>query len=312
MKPVIVFEPVNLTGVTITRSSGYNAKNVVDNGMGVGAVVLITRQGDVIPRVDSVIVPSEVEIPDGCIWDENKVELLAPETEENRKLIATSKLEYFFGKMEIDFIGAGNIAKLNDAGIVTAVQAIQNMDKFEGIIGENGRKGAIIMKEKLLNCTPELLFAALGTFGRGIGERKLKVLFAAIPYEEILNGDVSVATITAVEGFEVASANKIVTNSLVSKITHYAIKEYIKFVKVEKNIATSGKFLGELICATGVRLDDSVIQQIQAQGGEVTESFGKKVTLLIAKDPTSNSGKAAKARTMGIKIISLSSLQGML
>lgn len=55
VKPVLVFEPVHLAGVRITRCTGFNMKFVYDNKLQPGSVICIQRNGDVIPYCSSVI-----------------------------------------------------------------------------------------------------------------------------------------------------------------------------------------------------------------------------------------------------------------
>ncbi len=57
LKPRIEIEPVDLTGVTIRFASGFNAAFIRDNGIGPGAIVKITRAGDVIPTILETISP---------------------------------------------------------------------------------------------------------------------------------------------------------------------------------------------------------------------------------------------------------------
>lgn len=55
IKPTIVFEPVELVGVTISRCTGFNMKYIYDNKIQPGCVIGITRQGDVIPMITGVV-----------------------------------------------------------------------------------------------------------------------------------------------------------------------------------------------------------------------------------------------------------------
>ena len=53
-KPVLILEPVNMNGVTVSRANGCNAQMMKDKGTGIGAEVLVIRSGEVIPRVIDV------------------------------------------------------------------------------------------------------------------------------------------------------------------------------------------------------------------------------------------------------------------
>jgi len=66
--PVIQLEPVQLAGTTVRRASGYNFGYVVNNKIGKNSIVSVIKSGDIIPEIQSVIVPSDVdiEIPTHC------------------------------------------------------------------------------------------------------------------------------------------------------------------------------------------------------------------------------------------------------
>ena len=53
-----MYTPIELGGVTLQYATGYNAKFIVDNVIGPGAVITITRSGDVIPKILTVIKPA--------------------------------------------------------------------------------------------------------------------------------------------------------------------------------------------------------------------------------------------------------------
>lgn len=49
VKPTIIFEPVELMGVTVTRCTGFNMKFIYENKIQPGCKIRVTRAGDVIP-----------------------------------------------------------------------------------------------------------------------------------------------------------------------------------------------------------------------------------------------------------------------
>ena len=55
VKPTIIFEPVELMGVTISRCTGFNMKFIYDNRIQPGTKVTIIRAGDVIPFCSAVV-----------------------------------------------------------------------------------------------------------------------------------------------------------------------------------------------------------------------------------------------------------------
>lgn len=55
--PTIKYNPVELSGAMCERATGHNAKNIIDNGIDTGAIIRITRSGEVIPYVLEVLNP---------------------------------------------------------------------------------------------------------------------------------------------------------------------------------------------------------------------------------------------------------------
>ena len=58
LKPRVQIEPVVLGGAKIEYATGFNAKFIVDNKIGVGAVISLVRSGDVIPHILGVVRPA--------------------------------------------------------------------------------------------------------------------------------------------------------------------------------------------------------------------------------------------------------------
>jgi NAD-dependent DNA ligase len=58
LKPTVCFEPTTLGEVKIRKATGFNAKFIHGNAIGPGARITITRSGDVIPFITSVLEPA--------------------------------------------------------------------------------------------------------------------------------------------------------------------------------------------------------------------------------------------------------------
>ncbi|WP_394850832.1 NAD-dependent DNA ligase LigA [Pendulispora brunnea] len=66
--PVAIVDPVNLSGVTVTRASLHNVAFIGNLGLTLGAHVTLVRRGGVIPNLENVTVPGTdpVVIPEQC------------------------------------------------------------------------------------------------------------------------------------------------------------------------------------------------------------------------------------------------------
>jgi len=63
IKPKIKITTVELGGVDVNYATAFNAKFIVDNCIGPGALIQIVRSGDVIPKIEKVLKPAETGKP---------------------------------------------------------------------------------------------------------------------------------------------------------------------------------------------------------------------------------------------------------
>lgn len=67
--PILHCKPVTLLNNKITKISGFNAKNVISKGLGIGAKISITLAGNIIPSIDTVLEKSDnIPLPDNIKW----------------------------------------------------------------------------------------------------------------------------------------------------------------------------------------------------------------------------------------------------
>ena len=65
--PKVRLNPIFLSGTTVKYCTGYNAKYIKDNNIGVGAIVEIEKHGEIIPTINKVLAKSEnAELPKYC------------------------------------------------------------------------------------------------------------------------------------------------------------------------------------------------------------------------------------------------------
>lgn len=75
--PKVQYTPVQLAGTTVQLATGYNAKYIVDNKIGAGALVEVEKRGEIIPNINRVIEPAtSSSTPTHCpdcgeelVWD---------------------------------------------------------------------------------------------------------------------------------------------------------------------------------------------------------------------------------------------------
>lgn len=300
MKPRIRFEPVDLAGVTISFATGFNAKFILDNRIGPGAIIRVTRSGDVIPLCEEVISPAdEADMPmnyeDTCTWTETGVDLVLKVKPDESHI---KEIVDFFTGIGAPLLKMGNVTNLYEAGFNSIDSIIKaSEDELIMLLGENGIKVYMGLKEKLSNIDEYILAGSLPMFGRGVGKRKIKALAEA-------HGDITKLTydmIIDTPGFDEKTALKVAEGVESYKYFLTSIKDYVNVRKYEK---LEGDLNDVAVCFTGVRSKD-LEAIIESRGGRVLSSASKQMTHLVAKDPNGKSGKLDKARKQGVIIISL-------
>lgn len=300
LKPRVHIEPTELNGVTISNVTGHNAKFIKDNGIGPGAVIVLTRSGDVIPYIVSVQKPVEPMMPTGydMVWSDNEVDLIL--VGENRD-VTVNRLLDSFGTLDIPHLKQGSIEKLVNSGYAT-IPAIVSLpkEKLQSVVGNSaGEKIYNGLREKLGKVPLETFASASQAFGRGIGQRKIRKLLEHYGHERFLEGTLTVDDIKDVEGFDTITAKVVVEGF--PKFLDF-ISEMDGYFTIHKPEKTSGSLTGISFLFTGYR-DKNAQEVIERNGGKMATTVNKNLTYLVTKDKNSSSSKMKKALELGVKII---------
>ena len=308
LKPQVNIEPVDLVGVTISNATGFNAKFIKENGIGAGAKVALTRSGDVIPFITGVIESVAPDMPtENCVWNETDTDLVLVDKDSNDE-VTINQLIDFFAKIEAPMLKEGSVRKMFNAGY-TAPEHIINTGRstFVNILGENGNKVFDGLKDRLDGIPAYKLLGAFST-ERGMGVRKFKKLQKVVGLNDIVNDQVSEATIVSVDGFEAKSAAK--AKTVLSDFGDFLAKIDGCYTWEAEVDTSGGSLAGEKIVFSGFRDADLGIA-VEKAGGEMQSGVSAKTTILVCRDPNSTTGKAKKARDLGARIIDLDTMKGM-
>ena len=317
LAPRIEYEPVVIKGDTHKYTTGFNMKYIVDNRINKGTVLQIIKSGDVIPYIYKIVTPSKESLmPPADIkwhWNDTRVDAVIDDPGANAD-VRLAKLVAFFKTMQIDGVGQGVLAKLI-AGGYEDLQAILSLtpDRIAQVEGFQLKSATNIYTaiHKVLDKPQPLeqVLMASGVFQIGLGEKKFKMILDAIPefLAKYQAGQISQGTITSIKGFSKTTAD-IFLEGMPRFILWMALHPMV-MVKIEStdsakpsDIPKGNKFAGMIVVFTGVR-NAEMESKITENGGIVSSSISGKTTLLVAKDPTENSSKLAKARELGIQIM---------
>ena len=309
LKPRIKIKPVNLNGVTITYASGFNAKYIVENSLGKGAIVQITRSGDVIPFIIRVIKSAKIpDMPDTEYeWNENKIDIIVKDDDEN---IADIKMiSSFFSSMGIKNVSDATVEKIYHNGHNSLIKILNakkgDFQKIDGFQEKLAEKIFNNIHEGLQNITVDKLLGSLCIFGEGLGKRKLKVLFDNFP--DILECNLSdkelLKKINIIPGFSDKTSEKIVLNLDKAKKFIKDIDCYVSYEnKKVKGTNNLNKLNDLTVLFSGFR-NYELEKKIVLNGGKILSSVSKNLKILIVKDKSSSSSKIEKAKNLNIDIL---------
>jgi NAD-dependent DNA ligase len=217
LKPTIIVKPVDIEGVTIQRVTAFNARYIVDNKIGKGAIVRLIRSGGVIPYIVGVTDGVDPDLPDmikdNLVWDSNNIDIIMAnmnnnfvsgnsdsdrddekdDRKTNMNLTMSEKMdvkliEHFVQTMGIEFYKAKTIEKgyiqANIRNLYDLLKATKStFEKIDGIKNKSSEK-IVESINKQINSVPIHVFAAALSIFPNMGVKKLELIFDEV---EIIN-----------------------------------------------------------------------------------------------------------------------------
>ena len=321
IKPVLILKPVIIGGVEIKRTTGINAKYIIDNKLGKGAIIEIIRSGDVIPKVNKIIKIATSglgELPDvNYKWSTTGVDIIIDDMKTNKNVLIKN-LYFFFSSLDTKGIGQKTIEKLVDSGFDSVSKILKsNIDDLlliDGFQEKSSNNLLLSLKETFSSIKLYKLIAASNKLGNGIGELIVKSVLDKYPnlltdYKKWTKNEF-ISNLLSIDGFGQKTATLFVSN-FDDFITFYdSIKNYITITS--ENNKKYNKLQNKTFVFSSFR-DADIKKQIEENSGKVGETVSKNTDYLVIKDDSVNkTDKIKKAEELGIKIITKNDLLKML
>ena len=317
LKPRVRIEPIQLGGVTIEYATGFNGKFIEENKIGVGAVIMMVRSGDVIPYIQSVSVPAEKAKMPGVtyIWNKTKVDILLENPDED-ETVQEKNVTAFFVSLEVDGLAKGNVKKLFKKGHTTVANIIKmsvaDFEQVDGFKTKTAEKIHKSIQEKVQQASLLDIMVASGKLGRGLGERKIKPILEKYP-------DIVISTIPTEQKEsmlqEVAGIGKENAREFVKNIPDFLeflsecgldakLRESVKTIPIVPAvpISTGHALFGKKVVMTKVR-DKEIIDFLTKVGASLEDNMKKDIAVLIVKSKEDVSNKTEYARKNGIPMM---------
>jgi DNA ligase (NAD+) len=332
LTPVAMLEPVQLGGVTVSRSTLHNEDEIERLGLKIGDHVLVERGGDVIPKVVKVIeskragkekkykMPAKCPVCGGLIS--------RPEGEAVSRCVAadcgaqlTGRLLHFASRraMRIEGLGVALAEQLLDRKLVkdvadlytVTVEDLASLDRMAKKSASN------VLGQIEESKTRDLWHLIYGLGIRHVGERTAGILarhfgslerLVAATVEELDDiHEIGLTMAQSIHDWFADAGNR----ELCERLKRAGVRTTVDETSTPE--PTEQRFAGKVFVLTGTLPEmtrDEARELIEAGGGRVTGSVSKKTDFVLAgADPGS---KLDKANQLGVTVIDEAAFKKML
>jgi DNA ligase (NAD+) len=318
LTPVAILEPVQVGGVTVSRSTLHNMDEIDRLGVEIGDTVLIERAGEVIPHVLKVVKEGKdrrpFRMPKKCPVCGSTIHRVEGEVAYrcvNSACPAKLKesVQHYAGRhaMNIDGLGEKIVDQLVERGMVKDIADLYSV-KMEDVaeLERMGEKSAQNLMDEIEGSKKQPLDRLIYALGiQFVGERTGQLLAAHFSSVE----ELAAASTEELENVEEVGPK--VASSITEFFSEPANQNVIKRLNkagvrptAEKREIKSQKLAGKSFVFTGGlanRSREEAGELVQQHGGKVSSSVSKKTDyVVVGTDPGS---KYDKANELGVSIL---------
>lgn len=330
--PVAILEPVQIGGVTVSRSTLHNWDEIERKDIRVGDIVVVERAGDVIPHVIMVIKEKrtgkekKVPIPEHCpecssrvVREEGEVAVRCVGL--NCPAQVMERIRHFASRdaMDIEGLGEKNIELLYEKGLIKHFVDLYRLKKEDLLclprFAEKSTQNLINAIEESKKTTLARFLYAIGILH--VGEftakliakhfRKLEDLYYISPDKLSSIPQIGDKIARAVSEFFNDKEN-INTLETLKKLGLSITNPDYEGHREPRRKPLEG--LTFVITGTLPKPRKEVEEMIEAAGGHATSSVSKSTNYLVVGDAPGS--KLEKARRLGVKTITYNDLMEML
>jgi DNA ligase (NAD+) len=328
LNPSAVLTPVQIGGVTVKSATLHNVDYIKNNDIRIGDTVLVTRAGDVIPRVVGPV-PSQrtgrerkFKMPQRCPVcgsdvDHPPDEAMARCTNAACPAQAYERLRHFASRGAMDIEGIGDVLaqQLTELNLVRDIADTYKLN--ETALADVPRMGKKSIENLLRNIEaskqrgPARLLYGLGI--RFVGTQTAQILvddFGTI--DAIADADEDTLQHSEGIGPEVARSVALFFKQQPNREMVERLREAGVVMSAPKRVRTGGALSGKTFVLTGTLPNltrEEATEMIVAAGGKVTGSVSKKTDYVVAgSEPGS---KLAKAEKLGINVLDEAAFQAL-
>jgi DNA ligase (NAD+) len=321
LTPVAILEPVQLSGITISRSTLHNEDEIKRKDIRIGDTVLIERSGDVIPKVVSVMKEKRTGKEKKVVWPSScpvcHSSTFKPEGEAIARCvnpscpakIRESILHFAWRRaMNIEGLGEALVDQLLEKKLIQKIPDLYAL-KHEDLvrlekIGPKSSQNLLDEIEKTKQRNLDRLIYALGI--RYVGERTAQALASHFKTLENL-AQASLEELIQIEDVGPKVAESVVfffqqpeNIELINRLKQASLNFSYQKTESQKDLPLAG----QTFVLTG-KLEslarEEVAGLIEELGGTVSSSVSSKTNYVVVGE--SPGSKLAKAKKLGIQTI---------
>lgn len=321
LTPVAMLEPVEIGGVTVSRSTLHNEDEIQRLGVKIGDWVLVERSGDVIPKVVKVIESKRTgrekafTMPDACPVCGGRV--VRPEGEAIRRCITAdcpaklkAGLKFYAHRRAMDIEGLGDalVEQLVDKKLVRGLADLYQLTKTALValerLGDKSAENLLGQIEASKSRELSRLIFALGI--RHVGERTAQVLADHFGSMERLMAasQEELETIPDIGPVVAQSIHDWFSEPRNQQVLERLRQAGLRLEAKRKVAAKEAKLAGLQFVLTG-RLEtltrDEATRLIESLGGRVSSSVSKKTNYVVVGQEAGS--KLDRARELGIRTL---------
>jgi DNA ligase (NAD+) len=327
LTPFAVFEPVQIGGVTVTKSTLHNMDEVQRLGVHAGDTVLVERAGEVIPHVLKVVKhgkeEKEFKMPEKCPVCGMRVHHTDGEVAYRCVNVSCparkrESLLHFAGRhaMNIDGLGEKIVDQLLEKDLVKDFAGLYKLDlKTLENLERMGEKSAQNLVDEIAGSKKNTLARLIYAIGMPfVGERTAQLLaehfgsmakLAEATQEELMEvPEVGPKVAEGVREFFSESANR----KLIDHLRAVGVN-----MKEERQAPVSTRFAGMTFVFTGTlakRSREEAEALVVSHGGKPGGSVSKKTNYVVVGEDAGS--KLEKAKALGVNILSEAQFENLL
>ena len=314
LTPVAALDPVNLSGSLISRASLGSMS--VAKLLGLFPLkknnrVKVVRSGEIIPVITEVIssgdevVLSEIRCPVcDSLAQFNGAHMFCVNPECPN--IEHEYLYKFCNLIAPEGLKEKTLEKVFD---YFDIHSVLDLVLFDDEVDFSQIPGIGSDKVELIDMLFDAMYNPINskviykTFLNGCGERASRAIVnSGFKFENYVNGTGEFSNLESLSNF-----NSNIIQELHDKLDK--ISDVCEVLEIYDEVETVGD---KKFCITGVRLNEEQKQKAKNAGWEEKSGVSKNLDILVVKDVNSNSEKSKKAKSLGVKVVSLNDFLKMI